>query len=107
MLEDEGFRVLVARHGREALQLLREDRRIGLILLDLVLPEVNGPEFRSWQLADPELRHIPVVVISGEENAAQVSRELGARSYLKKPIELEALLKIAAAYPLPLTKGGA
>jgi CheY-like chemotaxis protein len=64
LLHLEGFAPLTAPNGREALELLQAGAPVKAILLDLMMPVMDGWEFRQHQLLDPALAHIPVVVIS-------------------------------------------
>ncbi|MBZ4394452.1 response regulator [Myxococcus sp. MISCRS1] len=92
VLELEGHRVLLARGGREALELLGRGERPDVILLDLMMPDGNGWEFRDRQLADASLASIPVVVISGQGVSAREVIALGVDDYLRKPVDVERLL---------------
>ncbi|WP_437591904.1 response regulator [Sorangium sp. So ce1000] len=91
LLQEEGYAVASAAHGGEALSVLRTDPRPGLILLDLMMPIMDGWQFRAEQKKDPELAAIPVVIISATGRDEFVS-SLGAAQFLKKPINLEQLL---------------
>ena len=68
LLESEGHQVRRARHGLEALGFLRAGQRPNLILLDLMMPIMNGWQFRQEQRMDSELAKIPIVVISGKND---------------------------------------
>jgi CheY-like chemotaxis protein len=99
VLEDEGYRVLGAANGREALAQLRAaDPRPQLILLDLMMPVMNGWEFRTEQLADPQLAEIPVVVISADGSTRQKAEGIGAHGYIRKPIQLDVLFALVARF---------
>lgn len=98
VLELEGHRVLLARGGREALELLRGGARPSVILLDLMMPDVNGWEFRDRQRADASLAPIPVVVISGQGVSAREVAALGVDDYLRKPVDVEQLLGAVSRY---------
>jgi CheY-like chemotaxis protein len=92
-LEDEGHRVLVAENGREGLRLIREERhRPDLILLDMMMPEMNGWEFREEQVKDPELAAIPVIVFTAYGVPTDTAAQLGVAGFLKKPLRLGQLL---------------
>ena len=80
--------VTTAVDGRQALQLLR-DRDIDLVLLDVMLPELNGYEVLEQLKADERLRHVPVIMISALDQVESVVRciELGAEDYLPKPFD--------------------
>ncbi|AKT42254.1 chemotaxis protein CheY [Chondromyces crocatus] len=91
LLVDEGYDVLNAAHGGEALATLRSQTRPNLILLDLMMPVMDGWQFRAEQSKDPEFADIPVVVVSATGKDDKVAK-LGAVQLLKKPIRLEELL---------------
>jgi adenylate cyclase len=86
-LNREGYTNLTtAANGREALELL-QGKPIDLILLDIMMPDMNGYEVLERLKADPNLRHIPVIMISAVDEIESVIRcvELGAEDYLSKP----------------------
>src|SRR4051794_18478515 len=64
LLEADGYRVVAAENGLRALALLRAGVRPSVVLLDIMMPEMDGWDFRLQQLRDPELALIPVVVVS-------------------------------------------
>jgi len=86
-LQDAGYEVLHARDGAEALSKLRAHHP-DVILLDLMMPGMNGWEFRAAQQGDPELCTIPVIVLSALGRAAGIE----AAEFLQKPFELDQLL---------------
>ena len=96
--ELDGYSVVQARDGVEALDLLRSSPGICLILLDLFMPVMNGFEFRAEQLRDPVLADVPVVVVSADVSTAQKAAALGAVAALVKPIEFEKLRQTVAQY---------
>jgi PleD family two-component response regulator len=86
-LAREGYAAVVtATNGREALDLLAA-RRFDLVLLDVMMPELNGYEVLERLRADDRLRHVPVIMISALDQLDSVVRciELGAEDYLAKP----------------------
>jgi CheY-like chemotaxis protein len=91
LLQEEGYGVTSAAHGGEALSALRTEPRPGLILLDLMMPIMDGWQFRAEQRRDASIASIPVVIISATGRDDVVSA-LGAAQFLKKPINLEQLL---------------
>ena len=93
LLSDEGYEVEGASDGAEALTKAR-DCHPGLVLLDLMMPGMNGWEFRDRQRGDPELAGIPVVVLSAFGRVPGVD----AAAYLQKPFELEDLLTTVRAH---------
>jgi adenylate cyclase len=86
-LEHEGHAVVFAEHGAEALDLLRRER-FDLMLLDVLMPELDGYEVLEQLKLDPHLRDIPVVVTSALDQLDSVVRclEMGAEDYLTKPV---------------------
>jgi CheY-like chemotaxis protein len=92
LLQDEGYTVLEAGSGREALTLLEAGERPELILLDQMMPAMNGSEFRSAQLADETLRNIPVVLMTASAEVERLTAELRPAATLRKPMQVEHLL---------------
>jgi CheY-like chemotaxis protein len=89
-LELEGFQVEVAANGKQALDRLTSGVHPCVILLDLMMPVMDGWQFRRQQVLDAELADIPVIVVSaaGKERIAGID----ANGYLSKPVDLEQLL---------------
>ena len=98
MLESEGYQVACARHGLEALGRLRGGVRPSLILLDLMMPIMNGWQFRYEQRQDSDLARIPVVVVSAKSDSRQHAEWLEADAYLSKPIDVNLLLGMVGRY---------
>jgi CheY-like chemotaxis protein len=94
LLKRQGHRVVCAGNGQEALDLLRSEPLPSLILLDLMMPVMDGWRFREEQLKDAALAHIPVIVISAAEHAETHAASIGAVGYLKKPFPLERLVEM-------------
>jgi CheY-like chemotaxis protein len=92
LLASEGYRVRGARHGLEALGFLRGGFLPRLILLDLMMPIMNGWQFRHEQRMDSELAKIPVIVISARTDVPAHAEWLEADGYVQKPIQPETLL---------------
>jgi CheY-like chemotaxis protein len=97
-LESEGFHVVAASNGQEAIDYLEHSPLPSLILLDLMMPVMNGWEFRQRQRQDPSLSQIPVVVISADSNVREKAARLGVAGYLAKPIEFDTLLRVISPY---------
>lgn len=92
-LEDEGYRVLTARNGYEALRTLRSEPPPAVILLDLMMPVMNGWQFRTAQQLNPKLADIPVVIVTAGLHSDAATRDLAAHRCLKKPVSVEDLLE--------------
>jgi CheY-like chemotaxis protein len=95
-LDLEGYTVEFAANGRDALGML--DRpgapRPRLILLDLMMPVMNGIEFHQALRRRPELANLPVVVLSGDPNAEQKAAAMGVAGALRKPVDGARLLEV-------------
>jgi len=91
ILEEEGYDVIPATDGRQALEYLRlsssDDEAPALLILDLMMPLVNGWEVLRTIEAEPSL-HLPIIVVS----ASGSSRPKGVTAYLRKPFNLTELL---------------
>ncbi len=85
-LEAQGYGVAVAENGRRALEMARA-QPFDLMLLDMLLPEMNGYQVLQLWMADAALREIPVIIVSALDDVDSVARcvELGAADYLTKP----------------------
>jgi CheY-like chemotaxis protein len=92
LLEREGFVVAAVANGREALNYLYRNHRPCLILLDLMMPVMNGWEFRTLQKRDPDLARIPVIVCSAAGDLHQEVSLMGAQGCLQKPVDPDSLL---------------
>ena len=96
VLELEGYSVATAENGREALSLLPEIPTPCLILLDLMMPVMNGWEMARLLQKDHALAAIPMAVVTAfSEQAGNVP---GAKVVLKKPVDLEQLLQVVKKY---------
>ncbi len=95
-LELEGFSVEVAANGKQALERLNAGIHPCVILLDLMMPVMDGWQFRSQQVKDASLASIPVIVVSaaGKDRIADIE----ANAYLSKPVDLEQLLAEVTQY---------
>lgn len=94
ILSDEGHEVVCAHNGLEGLSYLRSrQQKPSLILLDIMMPKMNGYEFRAEQLKDDSINKIPTVVFSAagrfdEEDAFQFT------ATVKKPLDLQRLIDL-------------
>jgi len=92
ILEDEGYSVVHASDGEEALRALREGLRPCLIVLDLFMPGMSGIEFRRVQGSDPSIAQVPVIVVSGVANMRKEIQSMGVARCFTKPVDVPALL---------------
>jgi CheY-like chemotaxis protein len=97
-LESEGFAVMPASNGIDALNQLRSGGQVDVIVLDVMMPMMDGWDFRAEQLADPSLRDIPVVVISASGFSRDtLQRQFYAYEVLPKPLDLDGFLRALKA----------
>lgn len=101
LLEMEGYQVVRAANGKEAMTLLEEGLRPNLILLDLMMPVMNGWQFREATLKAEELSKIPIIVISGDGRSAAQNVADRVDCFLKKPLDLDELLEKIGEFALP------
>lgn len=94
MLEDAGYAVVTAANGRQALDLLEEIPRPDLILLDMMMPVMNGAAVLEAMAADPALRTIPVVIVSSLPTQAIQAAATGYRAILRKPCTADQILNM-------------
>jgi CheY-like chemotaxis protein len=92
VFDELGHGALCATDGAEALELLRREHDIDFVLLDLLMPGMDGYEFRRHQLADRELSRVPVVVFSGDGEACERLAAAPPVAVLTKPIKFTDLL---------------
>jgi CheY-like chemotaxis protein len=94
VLEGEGFGVETAKNGAEALQRLRVGTLPAVVLLDLMMPVMNGYQFLEEVAKVPSLKEIPIVVLT----AASLMEVPRATAVMHKPIELGSLVKLVERY---------
>jgi CheY-like chemotaxis protein len=97
-VEMAGHKAVAAANGQEALRVLRAVTPVDLILLDLLMPIMDGWHFREEQLRDPELASIPVLILSACANVVQAAIALGVAGLLQKPVAFDDLLACIRGY---------
>lgn len=94
-LELEGYAVIPAANGQEAIDALQAADLPDLILLDLMMPVKDGYEFRREQAAEPRWKDIPVVIMTADGNAIhRMRQDEGATPGLRKPVDLDELVTV-------------
>lgn len=93
ILEREGFEVVSAQDGLEALEAVRREKP-DLLLLDLILPGLDGLEVLRRIRNDPQTAHLPIIILSGkeEERDKVIGLEIGADDYVTKPFQANELV---------------
>jgi CheY-like chemotaxis protein len=97
VLIDEGYNVITAGDGRAAVALARM-RHPQLILLDLMMPEMNGWQVIAALKSFNPTRTIPVILLSARRDLAETAADLGATAYLEKPFDLDELVQHVQEY---------
>jgi CheY-like chemotaxis protein len=95
LLSLEGFQAAAVANGREALDYLKQGAAPNLILLDMMMPVMDGWEFRRHQKSDPAMAEVPVIVLSALD---QGRIEISAEAILKKPLDFDRLLELVRTY---------
>jgi CheY-like chemotaxis protein len=95
VLELEGFVVLTASHGKEALDVLLHTQLPCVIFLDFMMPVMNGEEFLNAIKAEPKFSNIPVVMCSA---AGGVVQRIKVDAFVKKPFEIDTVVQYANRY---------
>ncbi|MDC0712346.1 response regulator [Stigmatella sp. ncwal1] len=99
LLADEGYRTIIASNGRQALERM-EAERPSLVLLDYMMPVMNGPALLGVMQATPHLKDIPVVMMSA--SPPSLWEHLPCAAFLPKPFEISELLKLIHRFiPVP------
>jgi CheY-like chemotaxis protein len=97
-LEAYGYRVINACDGEQALRIIRFEPAVSMVLLDLMMPIMDGPTFMRRLRSDEALSMIAVVVLSGDSSACQTANDVGADACLLKPVDLSSLLDVVRRF---------
>ena len=93
-LKARGFRMETCAMAQEAIHILKNDPQIGLVLMDMMMPEMDGYEAVKIIRETPSISHVPVIAVTAQamEEDRQKCIDAGAQEYVKKPIDVEELL---------------
>ncbi len=95
----EGYDVLCAGNGKEALNVLASESPLpDIIYLDLMMPVMDGFEFRAQQLCDARIQTIPIFILTAETEVQKKKIQIGADEAFKKPIDIDNLLETTKRY---------
>jgi len=101
ILVEEGYEVHGFADGAQALAYLRAGGRASIILLDMMMPVMDGSEFREELVKDPSLQAIPVILLTADGNAKRKAASLGVADGLTKPVRLDDLLSTVERHCAP------
>ena len=105
ILEDN-YQIICASNGAEALEAIRENKlRLSVILLDLMMPVMDGFEVMERFFADEELRHIPIIVLTAEKSAELRALQMGASDFITKPFDVPEVIEARVARIIELSEG--
>jgi len=96
LLQLEGYKAEAVANGHDALRYLESGDRPEVILLDLMMPVMDGWEFRRRQVQDPAIAKVPVVVLSALDQSRTLG--LGGTAFLKKPLDFDRLLELVRRF---------
>lgn len=99
VLNDEGYDVVASENGQRGLEILQtSDELPCLIIVDWMMPVMDGDSFRREQMRDQRFSKVPTVLFSANGRVSQKANDAGYSEYLKKPIDLEQLFELAVRY---------
>lgn len=98
LLESEGYAVASAINGLEGIRYLEANNHPDLILIDLMMPVMDGYAFRTEQLKNENWSKIPTVVMSAEANAKEKMKSFNISAFLSKPVELDTILNTVSQF---------
>ena len=93
VLKARKYRCISAMSGEEGLDLLKKDKEIGIVLMDMMMPGMDGYQAIAEMNADEELKTVPVIAVTAQAMMGDRERclEAGAAGYVSKPINIDAL----------------
>jgi CheY-like chemotaxis protein len=101
LLETEGFHVDTAKDGVEALAQLKAGPPPDVVLLDMMMPRMDGESLVREMKRDPAVAEVPVVIMSGHSAVREKAKSLAAAACLVKPVEVDELLRVVRRFTTP------
>ena len=100
VLKAKGFQIVSSTSAVEGLKLLQEDKGIGVVLMDIMMPDMDGYEAIAKIRSNPALAKLPVIAVTAQAMVGDREKSLaaGANDYISKPIDVDALLSMLNKY---------
>jgi CheY-like chemotaxis protein len=100
VIEPLGAKLQIARNGREALDLLANEPDIDLVLMDIMMPEMDGLTAMAEIRRNPRFAHLPIIALTAKAMANDRVRclEAGADDYISKPIDVDKLVSLCRVW---------
>jgi CheY-like chemotaxis protein len=100
VLEEHDMRIVSADNGRDAIRILQEDPEVDIVLMDIMMPEMDGMETMREIRKVPELKKLPIVAVTAKAMKGDREKciEAGAWDYLSKPVDSHQLLAVLRAW---------
>jgi len=94
-LKARGYKMKTSVTAQEAIQVLKDDSEIGMVLMDMMMPEMDGYEAIRIIRQDSSIKHVPIIAVTAQamEEDRQKCLDAGAHDYIKKPIDVDILMK--------------
>ena len=106
MILEDDYEIIYATNGREALQMIEEYReRLSVVLLDLIMPEMDGFQVLDCVCNDELLSSIPIIVLTAERNAELRALEMGAADFITKPFDMHEIILARVGRIIELSEG--
>ena len=106
MILEEKYELIYAENGREALDLMiKNAERLSLVLLDLMMPVMNGFEVMAAVREDERLSHIPIIVLTAEKSAELQALQMGAADFITKPFDMPEVILARVERIIELSEG--
>lgn len=100
LLEDEGYSVVIAEDPKEGLNYVNKNSDVSLILLDIMMPGIDGFEFMEQLSENVKMADTPVVMVTAKDDRETQKKavDLGAKDYITKPLDLQKVISIIQKY---------
>jgi two-component system sensor histidine kinase/response regulator len=91
ILEEEGYKVITIDNGEDALRIIKEDNRLDAILLDIMMPDIDGFDILDQLKTDNGKSKIPIIIVSAKTDTKSIKKaiEKGAYDYITKPLNIQ------------------